>query len=150
MELNEKVMIFIVLASETFKKKSSAILKDYGLTFPQYSVLRHLVSIGSGQDTVGNVGKKLMVSAANITGIARRLENAGLIEKKNDAQDDRFVMLQITRKGRQKLDAIREIQKRHGDAYLEIYSRERKEDVLSVLRNIINQGKRAQVRQNEQ
>ncbi len=114
----------------------------------ELSVLRHLVSNGTGQDTVGNVAKKLMVSAANITGIARRLEKAGLIEKRNDAQDDLFVTLQITPNRRQKLDAIREVQKQHSDAYLEIYSRERKEDALSFLRGIVKQGKQARIRRN--
>ncbi len=68
MDLNEKVMIFIVLASETFKKKSSAIMKEYGLTFPQYSVLRALVSIGAGQDTGGNVGKKYWLAPPTAPG----------------------------------------------------------------------------------
>lgn len=38
MELNEKVMIFIVMASEKFKKKSSAIIRRHGLTFSHYCV----------------------------------------------------------------------------------------------------------------
>ncbi len=126
MELNEKVMICIVMASEIFKKKSSAILKQYGLTFPQYSVLRHLASSGPGRDTLGAVSKKMLVSAANMSGIARRMKNAGLIEKKYDEKDERLVMLQITPEGREKLDAIREIQEQHGDAYLEIYSQNRR------------------------
>lgn len=41
MELIEKVMIFIVMASEMFKKKSSAILGQNGLTFAHYNVLKH-------------------------------------------------------------------------------------------------------------
>ena len=141
MELNEKVMIFIVMASEIFKKKSSAILGRYGLTFSYYNVLKHLVACGQGQDTIGNVSKKMLVTAANMTGVAKRMEKAGLIEKKNDAQDERLRMLQVTRRGREILGAIRKIQEQHGGAYLEIYSLKEKEEVLSVLKHIVRRGK---------
>ncbi len=39
MILDEKVMVFIVMASEMFKKQSSAIFKQHGLTFSHYNVL---------------------------------------------------------------------------------------------------------------
>jgi DNA-binding MarR family transcriptional regulator len=141
MELNEKVMIFIVMASELFKKQSSAILKQHGLTFSHYNVLKHLVVSGHGRDTVSNISKKMLVTAPNMSGMAKRMEKAGLIERKEDAKDERLVMLQITTKGLEILSSIREIQEQHGGAYLEAYSQEQKKEVLSVLRNIVKRGK---------
>ena len=141
MELNEKVMIFMVAASELFKKKSSAILKDYGLTFSHYKVLRYLASCEQGQDSIGNVGRRLMVSGANMTGIAKRMEKALLVERRNNVTDERLIMLQITQKGREMLGAIRGIQEQHGDVYLKTYSQEQKEEMLSVLRHIVRRGK---------
>ncbi len=113
MELNERVMIFIVMASEKFKKKSSAILRRQGLTFSHYCVLKGLVACENGRDSVGNVSKKMRVSAACMTGIAKRMEKAGLIERKNDARDERLIMLQVTPRGRETLDIIQEIQGQH-------------------------------------
>ncbi len=141
MELNETVMIFIVMASELFKKKSSAILKQYGLTFSHYKVLQYLVTCEQGRDTVGKVSKKMMVTGANMTGVARRMEKAALIERKSDARDERLTMLQITSRGREILAAIRQIQEQHGDAYLKAYSQEQKEEVLSVLKHIVRRGR---------
>jgi DNA-binding MarR family transcriptional regulator len=141
MELNENVLIFIVMASELFKKKSSAILKQYGLTFSHYNVLQHLVTCEQGRDTVGRVSKKMLVTAANMTGIAKRMEKATLIERRNDAKDERLTVLQITARGREALTAIRQIQEQHGDAYLRACSQEQKEEVLSVLKHIVRSGK---------
>jgi len=62
MELIEKVMIFIVMASEMFKKKSSAILGQNGLTFSHYNVLQYLIACEQGRDTVSNVCKKMLVT----------------------------------------------------------------------------------------
>lgn len=141
MELNERVMILIVMASEMFKKKSSAILRRYGLTFSHYSVLKDLVECEHGRDTAGNLSKRMLVTPANVTGIAKRMEKAELIERRDGVIDERHTMLQITAKGRRVLDAVRKIQERHGSRYLETCSPEQKEDTLAVLRHIVRAGK---------
>jgi MarR family 2-MHQ and catechol resistance regulon transcriptional repressor len=141
-ELNERVMISLVMASEMFKKKSSAMLKQYGVTFSHYNVLKYLVACGRGSDTIGNVSKRMRVTAANMTGIAKRMEKAGLIEKKNDDQDDRLTLLHITPRGTETLAKIREDQEQHGLGYLEFYSRSQKEEILRILEHILQQGRR--------
>jgi len=140
MELNEAVMIFIVMASETFKKNSSAVLRQYGLTFSHYNVLRHLATCEKGRDTVSNVSKHMLVTEANVTGIAKRMEKAGFIERTNDAKDARFTVLKTTPFAEEILDAIREVQEQHVGEYLREYAREQKEEVLSVLRYIVRLG----------
>jgi DNA-binding MarR family transcriptional regulator len=117
--LNEKIMIFIVMASEIFKKKSSAIFREYGLTFPQYNVLKYLVACDEGRDAAGKVGKRMLVTGANVTGLAKRMQKAGLIQRKNDAKDERLTLLQITPKGLEILEKIREVQEQHMREYLQ-------------------------------
>jgi len=141
MELNESLMSFIVMASEKFKKKSSAIIRRHGLTFSHYCVLKNLVECECGRDTVGNVSKRMLVTAPNVTGITKRMERAGLIERKNDARDERLIVLQVTERGRETFHEIKEIQQQHCRAYLEIYSPAQKEDVLSVLKHILQEVK---------
>jgi len=141
MTLDEKVMIFVVMASEMFKKKSSAVFKQYGLTFSHYNVLKHLVSCEKGRDTVGNVSKRMLVTGANVTGLAKRMEKAGLIERRNDSKDERLTMLHITALGLKSLEAIREVQERHVTEYLKACSSEQKEEVLAVLKQIVRRGK---------
>lgn len=141
--LDEKLMIFIVMASETFKKRSSAVFREYGLTFSQYSMLKYLVACEDGQDTAGNVGRSMLVTGANVTGLAKRMEKAGLIQRKNDANDERLTILQITPKGVETLDAIRDIQEEHIREYLQIYSQDHKEEILDVLKHIVRKGKQA-------
>jgi DNA-binding MarR family transcriptional regulator len=143
LSLNEKVMIFIVMASEVFKKKSSAIFREYGLTFPHYNVLKYLITCDGGRDTVGSLSKRMLVTGANVTGLAKRMEKAGLIERKNDAKDERLTMLQITRKGLKTLDKIQNIQDQHIDEYLRNYTEDYKEEILSVLKHILRKGKQS-------
>ena len=140
--LDEKLMVFVVMASELFKKKSSAIFRDYGLTFTQYNVLKYLLSCDDGRDTVGNVGKRMLVTGANMTGLAKRMEKAGLIERQNDEKDERLTILQITPAGLKALHSIKDIQEQHVGEYLELYSHKEKEDFLSILKQIVRKGKR--------
>jgi len=141
MTLDEKVMIFIVMASEVFKKRSSAIFSNYGLTFSHYNVLKYLVSCEEGRDTAGNVSRRMLVTGANVTGLAKRMEKAGLIEKKNDAKDERLTMLQITPKGLKALEEIGDIQEKHTSEYMQVYSRNQKEELLTALKHILRKGK---------
>ncbi len=143
MALDEKVMVFIVLASEVFKKKSSAIFKHYGLTFSHYNVLKYLAACEGGRDTAGNVSRRMLVTGANVTGLAKRMEKAGLIERKNDAKDERLTVLQISPKGIKALDEIRNIQEKHVTEYLRTYSQDQKQAVLSLLKNIVRKGKQS-------
>ncbi len=141
MTLDEKVMVFIVMASELFKKQSSAIFRQYGLTFSHYNVLKYLAACEGGTDTAGNVSRHMLVTGASVTGLAKRMEKAGLIERKNDAKDERLTLLQITPAGEKALKSIRELQGQHIAEYLQKYPHEQKDKVLSILKHIVRKGK---------
>lgn len=141
MESNEKLMALIVMASVKFKKKSSAILRKHGLPFSHYCVLGNLVACEEGRDTVASVSKKMLGTVPGLTGIAKRMEQAGLIRRKPDDRDESLVLLQVTPRGLETHNAVRKIQEQHCRAYLEAFSLEQKEEVLSILKHIVLGGK---------
>ena len=106
LSLDEKVLMGIVRMAETFKRIHSAVFRNYGLSFPQYNVLRVLDASKSGENTIGNVSGIMIVPGANITGIAKRLAKEGFIIKKSDPDDERVTILEITPKGKKALKNI--------------------------------------------
>ena len=106
LDLDERLFISIVGIAEKFKKHATAIFKNYGITFPQYSVLRILENSDNGQNTISNVGRIQVVSGANMTGLAKRLEKNGFLIRKGDPKDERITLLEITPKGRRTLHNI--------------------------------------------
>ncbi len=84
----------------------------------------------------------MLVTGANVTGLAKRMEKAGLIERQNDVKDERLTLLQVSSAGLKTLSAIREIQERHIGEYLQMYSRDQKEETLSLLKHVVREGKR--------
>lgn len=141
MSIDEKVVMAIVRIAERFKKDSSALFKRWDLTFSQYNVLRVLDSSKDGQNTMKNVNTIMLVSSANMTGIAKRLEKNGFILRTADSKDDRKKRLQITPKGREVLRDIsnhKEVALQH---YLENYSENQKSVLLEMLRNLLSNKK---------
>jgi len=139
LNLDEKVMMAIVRLAEFFKKNSANIFKNYGLTFPQYNVLRVLDSSENRQNTISNVGKIMLVSGANMTGIAKRLEKNGFLLRKSDPNDERITLLEITPKGREQLKNISSEKDANIARYLEHFSDEQKKEVLTLLRSVIRE-----------
>jgi len=141
MSIDERVMMAIVRVAERFKKNASALFKNWGLTFPQYNLLRVLAASENGQNTMKNVNRIMLVSSANMTGIAKRLEKNGFITRTSDPNDERSKRLQITPVGIEVLQAIAEHKERNVKQYLKKYSNEQKEALLVTLRDILKQRK---------
>lgn len=143
MSIDERVMMAIVRVAEGFKKNSSAVVKDWGLTFSQYNLLRVLDASENGQNTMKNVNRIMLVSSANMTGIAKRLEKSGFIVRTSDPNDDRSKRLQITPQGTRVLKDIADRKERSLRRYLVKYSDEQKSELLDTLRGILKQTKGA-------
>ena len=77
-----------------------AVLRPHGLTFARYEALVLLVFSSRGSLPLGKMGERLQVHPTSITSIMRRLEAAGLVERKAHPDDGRAVLAEITPKGR--------------------------------------------------
>lgn len=136
LELNEKVLVALVRASELFKKDSDTIFKNYGLTFSQYNVLRVLVNSPDGRNSVTHASKIMLVSSPNMTGIAKRLEKSGFIIRKNDTNDERVTLLEITPKGKRAVENIDVAHKANMANYLNGFTNDEKRRLLEDLKRL--------------
>jgi DNA-binding MarR family transcriptional regulator len=103
---DEKVLMGVIRAAESFKRVFSTIFKKYDLSFPQYNILRVLDASTNGQSRITEVSRIMLVPGANMTGLAKRLEKSGFILRMADAKDERATLLEITPKGKKTLKAI--------------------------------------------
>lgn len=77
-----------------------AILKPHGLSFARYEALVLLTFSSRGSMPLGKMGERLQVHPTSVTSIVRRLEAAGLVERKAHPEDGRAVLAEITDEGR--------------------------------------------------
>jgi DNA-binding MarR family transcriptional regulator len=96
---DEEILISVVRVSEKWKRNCSSIFKNFGLTYAQYNAIRVLRASENGTNTITNISKLMLVSGANMTGIAKRLEINGFLLRKSDPDDERKTILEITPKG---------------------------------------------------
>jgi DNA-binding MarR family transcriptional regulator len=134
---NEKVLMAIVRAAENFKRTHAAIFRGYGLSFPQYNVLRVLDTSRDGRNKISDISRIMLVPGANMTGIAKRLERDGFLVRKSDPTDERVTILQITAKGKRTLKSIKEEKDRIIDKLLNGFSQKDKTDLLNNVKQLI-------------
>jgi DNA-binding MarR family transcriptional regulator len=72
--------------------------KPYVVTPPQFGVLALLQEIDGV--TIGTIGQRRRIDAPTITGIVKRLEQSGLVERRHDEVDRRVVKVYLTAEGR--------------------------------------------------
>lgn len=134
---DERVMMAIVRAAENFKRTHSIVFKKRGLSFPQYNILRVLEASEMGQNKISVVGKIMLTPGANMTGLAKRLEKNGFIQRKPDPADERVTLLVITPKGQDTLKEIEDEKDRAIDRVLEGITDATKQDYLTITKQII-------------
>lgn len=138
---NEKVLMALLRAAESFKRGQAEVCRGYGLSFPQYNVLRVLEASVDGRNNVSGVSKILLSPVANMTGLAKGLERAGFITRSSDPADERVTVLEITSKGRKTLDAIKGAKDAQMEETLSDFTAEEKRELLEKARRIIRKSR---------
>lgn len=136
LNLDEKVLMAIVRAAETFKRAHSSVFRNYGLSFPQYNVLRVLDASKNGKNKISDVSRIMLVPGANMTGIAKRLEMSGFILRKSDPGDERVTILEITPKGKRTVKNIEKEKDEWLELLLKDFSKEEKVQILSMVKRL--------------
>ncbi|TAK53421.1 MAG: MarR family transcriptional regulator [Bacteroidetes bacterium] len=85
-------------AAATMGKLSRENIELFGLTEPQFGVLETLGH--KGVLTLGELGKKRLVSGGNITCVVDNLEKEGLVERVFNDEDRRIIEVRLTKKGK--------------------------------------------------
>ena len=135
--LDEKVMMAVVRAAECFKRAQTSIFKKHGLSFPQYNILRVLDASDDGQNKISAVGKIMLTPGANMTGLAKRLEQNNFIDRKPDPKDERVTLLAITKKGQKTLKLIKDEKNKAIDSILADLNSTEKNWFLEKIKSVI-------------
>lgn len=124
-----------LLASTNFieKKLQERLRVEFATTLPRFDVLAELSRRPNGV-TMGELSQMLMVSNGNLTGLAKRLQEDGLIVRSPLPTDKRTHMLFITNKGK---SAFAEMASQH-ETWVEDLFAELSEEDLSALLEIFS------------
>ncbi|MFF1453702.1 MarR family winged helix-turn-helix transcriptional regulator [Streptomyces sp. NPDC058274] len=97
LRLEQQICFSLNAASRAFGGVYRVLLKDLGLTYPQYLVM--LVLWEHGELPVKKVGEHLRLDSGTLSPLLKRLEAAGLVRRERSARDERSVRVQLTDEG---------------------------------------------------
>ena len=97
LRLDQQICFSLNAASRAFNGVYRVVLKDLGLTYPQYLVM--LVLWEHGQLPVKKVGEHLRLDSGTLSPLLKRLETAGLVRRERSVRDERSVEVRATDEG---------------------------------------------------
>jgi DNA-binding MarR family transcriptional regulator len=74
------------------------LLKELGLTYPQYLVM--MVLWEQDRLSVSEIGERLFLDSATLTPLLKRLEGLGLVLRQRSRPDERHVEVTLTQSGK--------------------------------------------------
>jgi MarR family transcriptional regulator, organic hydroperoxide resistance regulator len=98
LELGEFLCFAIYSASHAFNRVYQPLLKDVGLTYLQFIAM--ILLWEQDNQTVGELGEKLLLQSNTLTPMLKRLETLGYVRRSRDSADERQVRISVTEAGR--------------------------------------------------
>lgn len=97
--LDSQLCFALYSTSLAMNKVYRKLLRGLDLTYPQYLVM---LVLWEGDDlSVTDIGNRLFLDSATLTPLLKRLEAAGLVTRERAQDDERQLIVGLTRQGRE-------------------------------------------------
>ena len=107
--LADEAFLNIQRTSDHLTRKVSDELKPFGITPPQYNVLRILRGAGKGGLITREIGERMITFVPDVTRMLDRLEARGYLSRERGVEDRRLVTACISDEGLKLLTSIAKI-----------------------------------------
>jgi DNA-binding MarR family transcriptional regulator len=91
---------------------------EFGVTLPRFDLMAQLDKAPNGM-TLGELSQRMMVSNGNVTGLAERLVEQGLLDRRSSPNDRRAQIVSLTSEGRR---TFRAMARTHEDWIAQIFA----------------------------
>ena len=107
MKLDNQICFPLYAAARYVTGLYTPYLKDLGLTYTQY--ITFLVLWEKDGISVSEIGSRLMLDNGTLSPMLKKMEQAGYIDRKRSSDDDRVVIVSLTKKGRDLQEKAKDI-----------------------------------------
>ncbi|MFZ5631284.1 MAG: MarR family winged helix-turn-helix transcriptional regulator [Bacillota bacterium] len=129
----------VIELAETFEVLDdvfSTHFARYGLSRAKFSALVQLHMAGDRGLTQSELGKKMLVSRANITGLIERLEKEGLVLRQEDPSDKRAFRVCLTDRAAALMEAFLPVHNDYMHRAMSALDSAEKEALISLLEKL--------------
>ncbi|WP_444918964.1 MarR family winged helix-turn-helix transcriptional regulator [Microbulbifer sp. JMSA003] len=103
--LNRQLCFALYAASRAMTRAYQPMLKELGITYPQYLVLMVLwewantKAPSEEEQSVSALGQRLMLDSGTLTPLLKRMEQNGLVKRRRSNLDERITLITVTEEG---------------------------------------------------
>ena len=134
LKLDHQLCFPLYAASREVIKLYHTPLGKLGLTYTQYITM--MVLWEEKEITVKDLGKRLYLDSGTLTPVLKTLEKDGYITRTRSSEDERVLVVKITKKGEQLKDQVVDIPKEIGSCVS--LSEQDAKDLYRILYSILN------------
>lgn len=128
-ERNLRMSDFII------RKKGRTILKNYDISPAQFRTLQVIINHGD-EMTLSELSERLELSCSTVTESLKRMEKLGLVERKKDEKDARFIRISVLPKGHEILDEVLKIRREYLKKVLQTLTPEEHQNLADNLKKL--------------
>ena len=97
LRLDNQICFAVYSAAHAFNRVYKPLLDRLGLTYPQYLVM--LVLWERDNIPLKDIGERLFLDSGTLTPLLKRLEATDLVKRTRSTEDERQVLIELTRDG---------------------------------------------------
>lgn len=133
----QEAFVRILRVRELLYAGLARLLKPFGLTEPQYNVLR--IIRGAGPDGLPclEIGRRMITRVPDVTRLLERLEAMQLVARERSNEDRRVVMAHLTDKGHRLLRQLDEPVAAEHESQLAALSKSEQAEVIRLMDKIL-------------
>lgn len=98
LKLDRQLCFPLYAAARRVVNSYGPLLRPLGITYTEYIVF--MVLWEEGDVTVSRLGRRLMLDSGTLTPLLKRMERHGYVERRRLRDDERFVTVSLTERGR--------------------------------------------------
>ncbi len=97
LQLDNQVCFRLYAATRLVTQAYTPLLRELGITYPQYLVL--MVLWEQDSQPVNDIARRLLLETNTVTPLLQRMEKSGLVSRKKGEKDKRQQIVSLTEKG---------------------------------------------------
>ena len=131
--LDERIVLTVFRAANLLAKAGNRLAGSLGLTQQQWVLLAAIARGGREGVPLSTLGRNLLVTKANITGLVDRLERGGYVARAAHPSDRRVTRARLTPRGQRFLAGVAPLQDAWSAGAFRAFGRAEKATLLGLL-----------------
>jgi MarR family 2-MHQ and catechol resistance regulon transcriptional repressor len=133
------IMCHTMLLNSVLERSANRFVEAHGLTFPQWMALGCIGHCGEEGIRHAELGNRLMLSKAPVTGVVDRLERGGYVHRVADVKDRRVSRVVITPQGEAAWRDVRQTLRERSIKLCECLSDDEQMILLNLLTRLLEE-----------